>query len=75
MAEQLRLGEVLLEACAVELDERPPAARRQVVDAAGQEALSGAGFANDQDRGVPRRHDLGQVENLAHGGGSPRQER
>src|SRR5206468_10926089 len=42
VAKQLRLGEVLLEPGAVELDEGTGAPRRQVVNPPGQETLPGA---------------------------------
>ncbi len=67
MAEQLRLEKVGRDRRAVELYERPLAPRTVVVNRLGEELLSGAGFARQQDRGCAPRDDARRsLERLSH---------
>src|SRR5262249_23261373 len=49
---------------AVDLDERPATAWAPRMDGARDQLLSGAGLAEDEDRGVRRRHQLDLLEGV-----------
>ena len=65
MAEQLALDELAGDGGAVEGDERGVGARREVVDQAGDELLSGAGLAEHQDAQLGGRDPLRADNRLA----------
>ena len=55
VAEQLALDQPRSDRAAVDLDQRPVAARAAAVHARGEELLAGAGLADDQHGGIRRR--------------------
>ena len=66
--EQLALEERLRERAAVEPDERPRRARALAVDLLGDHLLADAGLAQQQHRGLRRRHAPHPLEDLRHRG-------
>ncbi len=66
VAEQFRFEQVFRQRSAVEAHVRAVGARRMVVDGVGDEFLAGAGFATQQDRGVPFGDHAHLVEHPAH---------
>src|SRR5262249_38333715 len=68
VAEQFAFQEVLAQCPAVDADIRAVGALAELVDAAGDQLLAGAGFADQEHAGARRRHQASQAEDLAHGG-------
>src|SRR5262249_8921395 len=62
VTEELALDEPARQRRTVDLDERPAAARAPRVDRARDQLLSSAGLAEDEDRGVRRRHQIDLLE-------------
>src|SRR6202022_2605613 len=71
MAEDLALKERLGNRRAVDGDERPLGARREVVQGVGDHLLAGAGLPRDEDGGWCGRRDLDQMLNFLHGLAAP----
>ena len=67
VAEQLELQQVLGDCRTVQRDERPADAARTAMDMARQHLLAGAGFADDQHRGLGRRDLFGAADGCLHG--------
>ncbi len=65
VAEQLAFEQAGGDGGAVELDEGALAAAAQVVNGAGDQLLAGAGFAQDQDRGIGGRHGGYLIQHFA----------
>ena len=68
VAEQLALHQVFGDGGAVDLHQRPVAARRVEMDGAGDQVLADAAFAGQQHGGARGRHALDGGEDLLHGG-------
>src|SRR5581483_9793385 len=66
VAEQLGLQHLARQGAAVDRHERARGARRPLVDGARHQLLAGAALAEDQHRGVSRRHPLDDAEDLLH---------
>ncbi len=66
MAEQLAFEERFGERAAIDLYERAAGAGAEVVNRAGDKLLAGAGFAEQQHRGLRRRHASGEFVNPLH---------
>src|SRR5262249_48954931 len=64
VTEELALDQPARQRGAVDLDERPAAARAPRVDRARDQLLSAAGLAEDEDRGVRRRHQIDLLEGV-----------
>src|SRR5690606_22560659 len=69
VSEELALDQGLGKSRAIDRDEGSPTARAVVVDRGGDELLSGAGLALDEDRHRRRRGFLDEVEHAADRGG------
>ncbi len=65
--EELALDERLGQGAAVDDDEGPRGARREVVDPAGEHLLAGPGLARDEDRESARGDAAGELEDPRHG--------
>src|SRR5262249_9408194 len=65
VAEQLALEQARRDGGAVDFDEGPMAAPARIVDGAGNQFLSRAGLAQEEDGRVGRRHDLDLVEDVS----------
>ena len=68
VAEELALEEALREGRAVDLDEGPSRARREVVDGVRHELLAHAALARDEDARLGGGHAPDEVEDLLHAG-------
>ena len=71
VAEQLALQQVERDGRAVELDEGAPAARAELVDRPRDQLLAGARLAQEQHRGIGRRHALDLLERPLQGPAGP----
>ena len=67
MAEQFALGQVPGDGGAVQRDERPVLARRELMDRPSHEFLAGAALAGDQGRAARRGDQSNLIEDLPHG--------
>src|SRR5262245_25283358 len=67
VAEELALEQLTGDRRAVDLDQAPAAAATPVVDGLGNQFLSGAALAQDQDRRVRRSHELDLSDEMSHG--------
>src|SRR5262249_49832618 len=65
VTEELALEETRGDRRAIQLDERPPSSRAEVVNLTRDELLPGTCLSLDQDDGVGRRNDLGLLEHPA----------
>src|SRR5437867_2030926 len=69
VAEELRLDEILGQRRAVDLDERPLAAARALVQGVGDQLLAGAALAEDQHVGVGVGHGSDRLQHALDAGG------
>jgi len=68
VTEQLGLEDLPRQGAAVNRHERPRAARRVLVDRAGDELLAGPALAQDQHRRIGRGHAIDDSQDLVHPG-------